>query len=253
MNKRASLPILSALSVLALAALACQFSLPTNREAIIPSGVLVTETREVSGFDQVELASFGEVILLQGETESLVIEADDNLLPYVETVVQSGKLILRFSDTPRLDILNQADPTLRFTLTVRDLSSLEVTGLGSMTCEALEAGDLSLAITGSGNIHIGSLTADTLAVRISGLGDVELAGRVESQEIQISGAGNYSAMDLESASAAITISGLGDSTVWVRDSLVVTLTGAGNVQYYGSPSVSQTTTGLGSVDSLGER
>ena len=39
-----------------------------------------TETREVSGFDRVDLAGFGDLVLTQGEEESLTIEASPDIL-----------------------------------------------------------------------------------------------------------------------------------------------------------------------------
>src|SRR5690349_18517826 len=45
------------------------------------SGHVVSETREVSGFDSVSLAYPAQVLIKQGNAESLKIEAEDNLLP----------------------------------------------------------------------------------------------------------------------------------------------------------------------------
>ena len=58
------------------------------------SGKTATETRAASGFDRVELNGYGEVILVQGDTESVEVEADENYLPYIETKVSGGTLHL---------------------------------------------------------------------------------------------------------------------------------------------------------------
>ncbi len=47
------------------------------------SGDVITESRDVSGFDSVSLTGIGRVIITQGDKESLTIEADDNLLEYI--------------------------------------------------------------------------------------------------------------------------------------------------------------------------
>lgn len=253
MSKRSFTSILAALTVLVLMTVACRFSVPSGSDSITPSGVVITETRDVSGFDSVDFNSIGEVTLIQGETESLVIEADDNLMPYVEVKVSGDKLTIGMDDDNGLNFsFDGTEPTLHFTLTVKDLSSLEVSGLASVTCDSLSASDFSLSISGGGDINIDSLTADTLDVTLSGLGDITLAGQVSDQEITISGAGNYDAGDLESATASINLSGLGDTTVWATESLDVTISGAGNVDYYGNPSVTQNVTGLGDLNSQGE-
>ena len=44
------------------------------------SGNIVTESREVRGFDRVNLSGFGEVIIEVGDEESLTISTDDNII-----------------------------------------------------------------------------------------------------------------------------------------------------------------------------
>ena len=46
------------------------------------SGQVGSETPPVSGFTGVSLTDVGEGIVEQGESESLTIEADDNVLPF---------------------------------------------------------------------------------------------------------------------------------------------------------------------------
>jgi hypothetical protein len=53
------------------------------------SGNVVEETREVSGVSGVELATLGTLHVEIGESESLRIEAEDNLLEYIETDVRN--------------------------------------------------------------------------------------------------------------------------------------------------------------------
>jgi hypothetical protein len=253
MSKRSFTSILAALTVLILMTVACRFSVPGGTNTIAPSGVIITETREVSGFDSVDFNSIGEVTLVQGETESLVIEADDNLMPYVDVKVSGSKLTIGMKDETGLNFsFGGTEPTLHFTLTVKDLSSLEVSGLATVNCDSLSATDFVLGISGGGDININSLAADTLEVNLSGLGDITLAGQATDLQVNISGAGNYNGGDLESATVSVNVSGLGDTTVWVTGSLDVTISGAGNVDYYGSPSVMQNVSGLGDLNSLGE-
>ena len=53
------------------------------------SGKVETETRQVSGFTAIDLTGTGEVTIEQGETESLTIEADDNVLPALTSKVSA--------------------------------------------------------------------------------------------------------------------------------------------------------------------
>src|SRR4030095_14010684 len=58
------------------------------------SGIARQESRQVHDFSEMSLSGSGEVFIEQTGKESLTIEADDNLLPYLETEVQGGALTL---------------------------------------------------------------------------------------------------------------------------------------------------------------
>ena len=81
------------------------------------SGRLAEEIYTFTDITGVQLATLGELEIQLGDTEELRIEADDNLLPYVEAE-QDGD-ILKIG-TPRGTWL-QPSETVRYTLTVREL------------------------------------------------------------------------------------------------------------------------------------
>src|SRR5437870_5172514 len=58
------------------------------------SGNIVTEDRQVSGFDGVSVSGAGELIISQGNVEALRIETDDNLLPLIKSEVHDGRLLI---------------------------------------------------------------------------------------------------------------------------------------------------------------
>ena len=58
------------------------------------SGNMESESRSVSGFTAIKLTGSGEVTIDQTGTDSLTIEADDNVLPKVTSNVVDGTLML---------------------------------------------------------------------------------------------------------------------------------------------------------------
>jgi hypothetical protein len=254
MKKLFYLPLI----ILALALSACS--------VVRGSGDVITETRQVSGFDKVLLAGSGEVILTQGDEESLKVEAEDNLMPYLDTEVRNGTLVLG----PQEDFLTVSLwPTrpIKYYVTVIDIEAVTLAGSGSISTDKVDvsrldvnlygSGDIKLdevladkvdvSLTGSGSIQIGTLTAIEVSTTISGSGKCEIEGEATQQQLRITGSGDYDAPDLESQTADITVSGSGNSTVWVTESLEVRITGSGNVRYFGSPDVSDQITGSGNV------
>lgn len=215
------------------------------------SGNVITEPRHVSNFDRVSLSGSGEVIVTQGEHESLTVEAEDNIMQYIKTEVKQRTLILGFK---RASWWNAIRPTkrIKFNLSMKDVVGFEVSGSGSINAANIKSDDLELAISGSGSVAIGSLTSERLAAHISGSGECELSGQVVKQAIDISGSGRYRAPKLYSRMVTVEISGSGTVTVRVRDKLDVKISGSGKVNYYGRPSVTQDVSGSGGVRSLGD-
>ena len=238
------LKVFTGMAVLLLLVSACGF-IPTRG-----SGDLITETREVSGFDAVEFSGAGDVEIIQDGTESITIETDDDVMEHVTTEVRGGTLVVGFDFDGPTSIM----PTeMNVTLHVSELSEINASGAWEVTCASLETGDLQIGISGAGSVRIDALTADELTAEISGAGEMDIAGQVSAQHISLSGAGKYHAGDLQSETAEIGISGAGEATLWVTESLDVEVSGAGQVDYYGSPTVSFDQSGAGDVHSLGDK
>jgi Putative auto-transporter adhesin, head GIN domain len=187
------------------------------------SSQVVSAARKVSGFTGVELEGIGELRIQQTGTESLTIEAEDNILPLLTSDVSNGTLRL---GTKRNVHLVVTEPII-YHLTVKDLSNLSVAGAGDASAPNLETDTLTVAISGSGNVATGG-TADT-------------------QNVQISGSGTYTAEDLASRAAIITVSGSGDVVVRVSETLDATITGSGSIAYIGNPTVTQRISGSGTI------
>ena len=243
MNKRMILPIFI---VLAFFMGACGFNI--NVDIDQGSGKVITQTRDVTNFDRVILSGIGDVVVTQGDRDSLEIEAEDNVIPHITSEVKNGTLEIGFN---RKTII--PTKSIRFNLTMRNIHGLETKGVSNVRSEKISTDALDLGISGTGNIDIQNLTANSTTVNVSGAGNLTADGKVSSQTITLSGAGNYDGEDLESETAEITITGLGKVVVWVTQNLKVTISGTGGVDYYGNPQVSQQISGLGRLNNKGSK
>jgi hypothetical protein len=199
-------------------------SLPSpTMEVVRGSGNVITESRPVSGFSLVELAGVGDVIITQGDTESLTVEAEDNLMPYLISHVSGGRLIL---DKPDNVNLENTEPII-FHITLTDLREVVISGAGTIASE--------------------NVTVDSLNAIVSGTGNITLAGNADQQTIDLSGSGNYQGRELLSREAVVTIGGTGNAVVNTTDTLNATISGTGFVQYLGSPQVIENVSGVGGV------
>jgi hypothetical protein len=214
---------------------------------------LVTEEREVQGIDEVVFATIGELTIEQAARESLSIEAESNVLRRIRTEVRGGTLYIEMRDTSLFGWGVVPTRPVRYTLVVRALSGVDLSGVGSIHLGTIEGEDLDVRVSGAGKVVLRSLSADDLTVEHSGVGLCELSGRVRRQQVALTGAGEYDAAELESDTAEVAVTGLGKATVWVHEDLQIRLSGAGAVHYYGRPQVDEDISGAGRVKSLGSR
>ena len=187
----------------------------------------------------------GNLIITQGEEESLLVEADDNILPLIETDVFGDRLTIGF----KWGYNFIPTSNVRFYLTVADLNRITFSGAGKVDCDNLETNKLEFDLSGAGDIDF-NINADELVITSSGAGNLTLSGEVESQNVDISGVGRYNAKELESKECDIEVSGAGSATVNVTEELDVQISGVGNVYYVGVPIVRQDISGLGKVESI---
>lgn len=214
------------------------------------SGDIETEIRHVSGIRTVRLENQGDLRIELGDTESLVVEAEDNLLPLIRTEVRGGEL--RIFNEGRNWFRNRQP--IRYYLTVKSLEGIEVGSTGSVDApdisadrfdisisstgnvvmDALEAGDVNIRVSSTGDVMLRRLEAAALDVGISSTGHVSIRdGRVRTQEVRISSTGNYEAMDLDSDVADVRLTSTGSAFLTVNEYLEADLNSTGSVHYRG--------------------
>lgn len=215
----------------------------------VGSDQVVIDVRQVSGFERVSLSSFGTMVIIQGDDEALEIEAQHYVTQRILTTVRNGTLDIGFRGT----LFGEVIPTrgITYRLTVKDLSSITLTGAGRIRCAGLTTDRLEIRMTGVGTVDINDLEAEELDVLLSGAGSIDVSGEVGDQEVILSSVGEYRASDLRSQTASVRLSGAGRSILWAEDSLQVRISGLGSVEYYGEPDVHSEISGLGRLMELG--
>jgi len=217
---------------------------------VVGSGNLVTENRQVSGVNNLQVSINANVQIQQGATESLTVSVDDNLLPYLITEVRGGVLVIRFQPNTNIRTIRP----VQVNLTVKNLSGINSTSSGKVTVVGpLTTGNFNLNLSSSGDVEIQQVQADRITADLSSSGSVDIKGSANSLNLTLSSSGSFSGGDLQVQQATVTISSSGDATLWVVQSLQANLSSSGSVTYYGSPSVRQNTSSSGRVISKGEK
>lgn len=212
-------------------------------------GPYQTREDDVSGFNRIRIETFGEILIEQGDSESVTIEAPRDYLRYVTSEVEGDTLVI----STRRGFIGAPVQRVTYTINVINLEEIALSGAGAIKIFSLDANDLSVYLSGAGSVEIDALKADHLDISLSSAGAIVIAGEAESQSVNLSGVGSYEAGDLKTRQASINLSGAGSAVVWAEDALDVNVSGIGSVSYFGNPDVNQNISGLGSVNSKGER
>ena len=211
------------------------------------NGNMETEQRSVSGFNGV--SSFGsfDITVISGDTHSVSVEADENLLPYIETTVDDNRLKIRtrkgYNLRPRSDI--------RITVTAPSFRELSTHGSGSISGKNLirSAESAKLQISGSGNISV-DMEAPSVDAEIAGSGNISVSGETKEFSSSIHGSGDIRAGKLKTQESKVEIAGSGDVEVFASSKLDIRIMGSGGVKYRGDAQVNTNIAGSGSVTKL---
>jgi hypothetical protein len=240
-------------ALLALAALLAGCGLLPGSKVVNGSGNVTRIDRPIKGFTGVALDGSGEVIITQGAGESLSIEAEDNLLPLITSVVDDGVLGLDFNRGDWRDVIRPTKP-IRFFVTVHDLDALDLSGSGTIRAGAVESPDLAVTVSGSGDVTLDEFRGESLTARLDGSGNITAAGQSQRLEVSLTGSGKIDAGSLESQTASVSLGGSGDVTLWVRSQLDVSISGSGTVNYFGQPTIGKRDiTGSGDINPMGDK
>jgi len=202
-----------------------------------------SELREldIDEFDEIVLTMDAEIILTQGDEQSVMVDGKPNIIDEIERDVHHRRWTIEPDDCVR-DVGN-----LVFFITIPHLRMLKISGPGEIyTDNTFLVGDMDLEISGSGEIDMG-LEADDLDIKISGSGKILLEGIADEMDASISGSGDIRAFEFPVRDADINISGSGDAEVHVDEFLRIRITGSGDVYYRGQPALDISISGSGDV------
>ncbi|MCR4824117.1 MAG: DUF2807 domain-containing protein [Bacteroidales bacterium] len=221
-------------------------TLSASPVATDPAGAK-TETKEyrLSGFDELSASFVYSVELSRSSKFSVIVEAPDYLVPYLDVTVRDGKLKLNLKELP-LDIRRKLETSgrndVRASVSMPTLRGLDLSGAAK-----LNAGDVlfpagkefELKMSGASNLKGLVIETREAEIRCNGAAKFNLKGSFSELDIELSGAaagsldtglkpGTLASVDLElSGAAKLTL----DSQV---SKMELEASGAANIHWKGS-------------------
>lgn len=267
---------------------ATDMSIPSDAR-ITGSGNIITRRVNIADFSRIETSRAVHLVVEKRSGREAIIEADDNIMPYVIVEVDGGCLNVGIDD----DIKSLNNVTVKVTVpSDGNISAISASSASRVTVETeIKSPKLMLDASSAANINItksdvgtcsidassaanveGAIKADNCVIDMSSASDVNVAllavkcdvtatsaasatlsGEAGDIEITVSSAAKVDAMDLNARNADVSASSGGSIKVTCMKSIDASASSGGSVKYAAKgdldPELRHTSSG-GSVKKL---
>jgi hypothetical protein len=200
---------------------------PTSTGTIVGSGVIVSQSRAVAGFGAVTVTGPLRLVIEQAGSPSLVVTADDNVIPLVQSEVRSGRLVLGFA------------------------ANTSLTRISDVVCRLAMSEVRDVEASGAARVEMSGIGAGPLGIHLSGATIGSAGGTAEELTLEVSGASRWTASELRTRTVTARVSGASYGLVRASDSLVADVSGVSVLEYFGDPNVVPRVDGLSVVRRVG--
>ncbi|MBT2161682.1 head GIN domain-containing protein [Zobellia barbeyronii] len=214
------------------------------------NGNIVSIERSVGDYESIAISGSFDIDLVSGSEGALIVKGEENLLEYIVTEVENGKLVIRVEKGVYLKPSIHKGG-IHVQVPVESIDALSLSGSGDIVGHTtLKTADFKTSMSGSGDITL-DVDTEALTASMSGSGDMNLSGNTRDFKATISGSGDIKAYDLNADNVEATVSGSADIKVTANEKLKARVSGSGDIHYRGNPKKVDTKTS-GSGDISGE-
>lgn len=206
----------------------CQFDVNLGHEN--GNGNVTTQERSVDqDFDKVRGSSGIDVYLTEGSENKIVVEADENLLEFIETNVSNGKLIIRSSKNIGRSKAKKVHVTYIKLSSIEASSGADVIGKSVIKNETI-----NLDCSSGADLEVEVFAKELYAESSSGA-DLDVSGKASTIYANASSGSEINAKNLNTITCNAKASSGADITVTVKDKINAKASSGGDVRYYGDP------------------
>ena len=208
------------------------------------NGKIATQSRTVNAFNSVDVSGGIDVYIKQDSVASVKIEADENLLEYVQVTVDGSTLEIREEKGFNLRSTNR----IKVFVSGPSFKHFEASGACDIYGENKISSNSEIGIDASGASSIKmELNAPVVNADLSGASHINLRGETKNFKADGSGASGMKCFELMTEEAHVELSGASDAEVFASLKLDLHASGASSIRYKGNATVSQESSGAGSV------
>ena len=214
-------------------------------ERVKGSGHVITENRTASGFNNVDISGAIDVYVKQDSVSSVKVEADDNILEYIQVHSDGSTLEIYTENNIRLKPTNK----IKVYISNPQYKEIQVSGASTIRCEneitSADAIDIGLSGASDGRLE---LNAPKISVHLTGASNTSIKGKTKDFEGSASGASEIRGFDLLSENADVDASGASHIEIFASVRINGQSSGASSVNYKGNAQSSVEKSGASSVN-----
>jgi hypothetical protein len=197
------------------------------------NGDVVTRTFNTSNYDEISVEGSMDVELIAGKEGEIKVEAESNLMEYLEIETKGDRLTIGFQNGINLSTREG----IKIYVPVEKIESINLSGSGDIFSElTLKSEKMRISVAGSGDIKL-KTESKSLSLAVAGSGDLKISGRTENLDASVAGSGDISAYDLKANNVTASIAGSGDVAVFCNGGeLSASIIGSGDLRYKGKTS-----------------
>lgn len=207
-------------------------------------GNVTSQSVSVSGFNSIDVSGAIDVYVKQDSSQSVKIETDANLFPYLVVREENGVLKIY----PKNNYNLRPTKDIKVYVSAPEFRRFEASGACDYYSQNKLTSTESMAIDLSGSSDAKmELNSPKIVAGVTGAGKLTLQGETKDLSIDGTGSSTFKCYDMMAENVDVDITGSGDAEVFASVKLDVSVSGSGTINYKGNARVDQKVSGSGTV------
>lgn len=199
--------------------------------SVISLSAQMTQKRNVSSFSSINVCCGIEVVLAQGSSESVTVEANPDDISYVKTDVKGKTLNIGFDNNRK-----NRRGKVKVRVTAGNLDKLEANSSGKIEgTNTITAGDIKLNVNSSGKINL-DLEAKNVKCDGNSAGSMKISGKADYVKVSNNSASSINLQGLKAVRAEASSNSGASIDITVSDQIKAHANSGATVRYYGNPT-----------------
>jgi hypothetical protein len=207
------------------------------------SGNIITKSASVGDFEGISVGGDFEVEVKIGPATEVTVEADDNIMKYIEITTSGNILKIRTED-----LHNYSNVHMKVYITTPVLTSIKASASAEVKVNGILAATDKFSFRASSS---GSIDAEVDAPEVesdaSSGASVNLSGKTKNYHAEASSGAAIKSWDLLSEHTSISVSSGANAQVHASISLKATASSGAEISYHGAATVNKTVSSGASV------